>query len=1121
MPDPNGAVQTAIKLAARFCSENGAQEITLAHLFYFMLESKATEDYGIDILFRFNLTRAGLRERIWHTIKPKSTTADAIPEVRMGEDVISIFNSVRQKFSGKEFGSAEIILESLQQGNNYINTLLLQHNLSYEKYYAKYKKQVVGEKLAMPASSKLDAGVLANYSVDLVEEARNGRLDQVIGVEAKIAACITTLSRRIKNNPVLVGPAGTGKCLAKGTAVLAYDGSIKKVEDIKIGDLLMGPDSRPRQVLSLGRGTSDMFEIRQKYGDSYTVNKDHILSLKRGPELLNICVKDFLVRKNIKDFKGWKCSVEFPKQEVLIDPYFLGLWLGDGSSAKGDITAVDTEIISYLQQFANTHRSHLRQHGITYSFVNDDTDIIYQHDTNGEPIRAFANSRLASRHVGRAETGIAAVLAGKQKTSGGYGWSREKGSSSIYEKLRNLGLLNNKHIPSTYKINSRRIRLQLLAGLIDSDGHLGKDNYFEIVQKREVLARDICFLARSLGFRCKIHNKIATMRRKDGSTYYCPVFRLTISGGIEVIPTKVKRKICIATNPNKDWLRSAIEVIPKGVGEYFGFTLDGDGLFVLSDFTVTHNTAIVSGLAIAIAEKRVPPHLQDKHIFRLDLPALLAGTQFRGNFEERLVAILNEAKQDPRIILFIDEIHTIVGTGAGNKDGLDAANIIKPALASGDLRCMGATTLDEYDRTILSDPALERRFDKISVEEPSSEDTIGIISGVKVKFEQFHGVTMDVSLVPNLVALANYIPDRRNPDKSVDLLDTTLAMVKCGNNKMAYYEDLIEAASKLAQIPVQFLNTTSDAEYLNNAEKFLRENLIHQDEAIAAALRMLSKAKAQVSSPNQPKGRMLIDGPEGVGKSELAYLFGEIVLGSREKVYRIDGSRLKDKMYMSSLTGSPPGFVGHDENNNDVISHIRRNNVCVILIDEIDSMDSSLLEFWLSAFDNGQIKDNKNRPVSLGNSYFFMTGNATSEMVREGTKSIGFQEAPVKPKYEEKLKKKYGAKFLDRMDEVVIANALVKKDLEYVVRLKASKMNAHMPHLKFDLSDEAVKTIADISVEKGYVGARNILRMIGKMVDPILTACVFAGKTNVFIDFNQEKGFFIPDEVKEAEPCHQ
>lgn len=413
---------------------------------------------------------------------------------------------------------------------------------------------------------------------------------------SKLHDCIPSIS---KGQCWLIG-AETG-CLGIHTKIIMYDGSLKNVEDIVIGDQLMGIDSTPRNVLSLHRGIEMMYDVIQNKGITYKVNQSHILSLKPSGEksnkkfnsTTNIKISDF-VNLNItdkKNLKGYKAnSIQHSFKPILIDPYLLGLWLGDGSSTKPQFTNIDNEIIEYIYQYANNTKQTITvSSNISYSIVRPNKKII-QLDNNKCEIKTWDSLTEACTHLNMLVTNLSQAAKTNIKCGGFYWKYYNEGTKCLMTLLSNYNLINNKHIPDNYLYNTIECRLQLLAGLIDSDGsYTLKRNSFEITQKRKILSEQIVYLARSLGFYTSIVEKIATMKRKNNTIYECLVYRISIHGYLDVVPTKVKRKKAKISTRITNPLVTGIQIVKDKIDNYYGFNLDGDNLFLLEDFTVTHN----------------------------------------------------------------------------------------------------------------------------------------------------------------------------------------------------------------------------------------------------------------------------------------------------------------------------------------------------------------------------------------------------------------------------------------------------------------------------------------------------------------------------------------------------
>jgi replicative DNA helicase len=385
---------------------------------------------------------------------------------------------------------------------------------------------------------------------------------------------------------VLAARPSMGKCLAKGTKVVKYDGRPEAVENIQLGDLLMGPDSRPRRVLSVARGREKMYWIRQHKGVDYRVNESHVLSLKRARspnkgEIIDISVRDFLSKskKFQNNFRGFKVAIDLPDQAVPLDPYFIGLWLGNGKRSTLGITTRDQEVVDYLYSYATSL-------GIT----------VTKNDARGKRCLTYSITPI---------------------TRGVHGGPEFFKASSLPGQLNSLRLLKNKHIPDVYLYNSRRVRLELLAGLIDADGHYvaSQDGPYEITTKDERLAKQIKYLVDSLGYRTSLIAKKATLKSK---CYECSVYRVRFNGNVDEIPVKVARKKARPRTDHRDWQVTGIRVEPDGTDDYYGFTLSGDGRFLLEDMTVTHNTA----LALTIGQNAALRDGQTIGVFSLEMSAV-------------------------------------------------------------------------------------------------------------------------------------------------------------------------------------------------------------------------------------------------------------------------------------------------------------------------------------------------------------------------------------------------------------------------------------------------------------------------------------------------------------------
>jgi ATP-dependent Clp protease ATP-binding subunit ClpA len=770
---------------------------------------------------------------------------------------------------------------------------------------------------------------LNKFCIDLVVKASNNKIDPLIGREKEVERMIEILSHYKKKNPLLVGEAGVGKCLGKGTEVRMFDGTLKKVEDIVVGDLVMGPDSTNRLVTGLARGREEMFRVDQKYGISYEVNKSHILSLKHWKKgLVNIEVSEFIGKNKTfkREAKGWKSGFDLPYKETIIPPYLLGIWLGYGHSRDARITTSEPEIVGYMQEYCN---------------YND----------------------LTLTNVGSA---------GKAST-----YSITGNGGMFRLQLDGQGVLGNKHIPEVYLMNSLSERLELLAGLLDTDGYLDRGQGFEITQKNKTLAVQIQELAQSVGLRCSRREVVKTCVNNGVKGIYHLMY---ITGKLNIIPNKVSRRKVLKEGENRS--NTEISLTSIGDGDYYGFTLKGvDRLFLLKDGTVTHNTAIVDGLASRIASGNVPGPLKGAKIFSTSIAAIMAGTKFRGDVEEKMQELLAELKKHEEdegvvTILFIDEMHQIIGAGtnSGGSDGSSIANIIKPQLASGELSLIGATTEKEYKRTIQKDEALNRRMQVVRVDQPSDAETIEIIrKGIAPVLNAYHGVRFSESVIESAVRLSSkYITDKAQPDKAISLLDSIGARLRTTENRdIARVSDVEKLISVITGTPVSAFKQKVGVEEYIDIEGKLNSIVFGQTEAIKKISEIYERSKAGLSEVGQPIGSVLAVGPTGSGKSQVAKSLADI---TESYFLKINMGEYTEEHSVAKLFGAPPGYIGHSDGGL-LTSAIRKNPHAVILLDEIEKAHVKVFEALLGIIDGAKMVSGEGDSVDFSNTFIFMTSN--------------------------------------------------------------------------------------------------------------------------------------------------
>ena len=588
-------------------------------------------------------------------------------------------------------------------------------------------------------------------------------------------------------------------------------------------------------------------------------------------------------------------------------------------------------------------------------------------------------------------------------------------------------------------------------------------------------------------------------------------------------------------------------------------------------------SAIAEGLALRIIQKRVSRVLYNKRVVTLDLASLVAGTKYRGQFEERMKAVMNELEKNENIILFIDEIHTIVGAG-GATGSLDASNMFKPALARGEIQCIGATTLDEYRQHIEKDGALERRFQKVLVEETSPEETLEILENIKEQYEIHHNVNYTHESLKACVDLTSrYMSDRFLPDKAIDALDEAGSRVNIKNmsvpkeivdlekqleevreskntvvkkqkyeeaaklrddekrverllieaqerwqedsklNRVTVNEDNIaDVVSMMTNVPVNKI-VKSEKNKLSKLSGLIGKKLIGQKDAIEKVVKAIQRNRAGLKAPDKPIGSFIFLGQTGVGKTQLAKILASEIFESEENLIRIDMSEYMEKFAVSRLVGAPPGYVGYEEGG-QLSEKVRRRPYSVILLDEVEKAHPDIFNMLLQVLDDGFLTDSLGRKVDFQNTIIIMTSNIGARQVKDFGSGLGFETASQKAQSSEiekgviqkELKKTFSPEFLNRIDDIVIFNALEPKDIRLIVDIELVKLIERVQKLSYEIS--ITDSAKDFIAEKGYdskFGARPLNRAIQKHVEDLIAENVVNNtlkeQDQIIIDKNEKE----------------
>ena len=556
-------------------------------------------------------------------------------------------------------------------------------------------------------------------------------------------------------------------------------------------------------------------------------------------------------------------------------------------------------------------------------------------------------------------------------------------------------------------------------------------------------------------------------------------------------------------------------------------------------------TAIAEGLSLRIAEGDVPARLRKKEVYLLDLTALVAGTQFRGQFESRIKGLVDEVKADGNIILFIDEVHNLVGTGDA-EGSMNAANILKPALSRGEIQVIGATTFEEYRKYIEKDAALERRFQPVTIAEPSIDDTVEVLLGIKSYYETYHRVRLSDRLVRRIVVLSErYITDRFLPDKAIDLLDESCACAALRNKSIAAYDEAAEKREKLAS-EEEAISQESEIDYeklaevryelaqldgqieklapealgaevteedlahvielwtgipasrvrenelkrLSHLEEKLKEKIVGQDEAVQALSSAIRRSRVQISPRRRPASFIFV-GPTGVGKTELVKVLAAELFDTPETLIRLDMSEFMEKHSVSRIIGSPPGYVGYDESG-QVTEKVRRRPYSVLLFDEIEKAHPDVMNILLQILDEGKVTDAHGRTVNFENTVIVMTSNAGSE--KKGG-SLGFAKSEQEANKEKAMKalsEFLRPEFLSRVDEVIVFRSLKDEDYQAIARLMLREYQDSLKERGIELScDDAAFAWLSQHAAGGKSGARDLRNLIRHEIeDKIASALV-------------------------------
>ena len=533
-------------------------------------------------------------------------------------------------------------------------------------------------------------------------------------------------------------------------------------------------------------------------------------------------------------------------------------------------------------------------------------------------------------------------------------------------------------------------------------------------------------------------------------------------------------------------------------------------------------TAMAEGLAQKISLSEVPDLLKDIQIYSLDLGSLLAGTKFRGDFEQRLKQVLNELEKQPHAILFIDEIHTIVGAGATSSGSMDASNILKPVLALGEIRCIGSTTYEEYKNHFGKDRALSRRFEKIEISEPPVDEAVKILKGLRTRYEEHHGIRYtDASLKAAARLSAKYLNDRYLPDKAIDVIDETGAYLRLhggDRRRKIHPRDVETIVAQMAKIPAITV-TTTDKDKLANLEKELKQVVFGQDPAIHSLSTAIKRSRAGLGTPEHPVGSFLFTGPTGVGKTEVARQVARILA---VEFMRFDMSEYMEKHAVARLIGAPPGYVGFEQGGL-LTDGIRKNPHCVLLLDEIEKAHPDLFNILLQVLDHATLTDNNGRRADFRNVIVMMTSNAGAREMSANTIGFGQFQDDIQSKGKKAIEKLFSPEFRNRIDGIITFNSLTVGIMKKIVDKFIVELNGQLSakRVSLVLSDDARAKLAESGHDPRY-GARPLGRVIQNEIKDVLSDDILFGELvkggKVRVDFADDRFTFEYESAVSSKP---
>jgi ATP-dependent Clp protease ATP-binding subunit ClpA len=1103
-------VELIVSNASNYAKEQKHEYVTLEHLALALVQHQEFNDLLVKLHIDVNGIENDLKEHI--NAQAYLVSVDpAYESPKRTHALERVFNRAFTQvlFSGRtNMLVADIYISLTSENHSQAQFIFSRYGINPQdlvKFYKKNYNEAKGSKLA--TSHKADS-ILDEFCTNLNEKAIAGKIDPVIGRDDELAEITEVLAKRNKSNVLMVGDPGVGKAQPLYSKVKTPSGWTT-IDEIKVGTTITAHDGKDTTVIGVfPQGKKEIYEIVFADGRTARSSIDHLWTIygkfgeayttpggwksKRvGPttmELSAIIEKSKTNKSYIKGLHIPLISHQYDKQniEVPIAPYLLGALIGDGCYAptKMGFTSADQFMVDKV------------------ATLLPDNCFISQ---SGKVIDFKINGRnLSEKFIP--------------------GGSRYRGQTPnpLKEKLIDLGIYgqrsHEKYIPEQYFNCSNQQKIELIQGLMDTDGYVGKNGTLQYTSTSFTLANQVVELVRSIG-------GIATIRAKINNTYlykgervsckdaYTVNIRYYQPNSLVTLPRKLER---ISKNYQYSNLRLGISDI-KYVGEEECKCImidHPDHLYITDNYVVTHNTAVAEGLALHITQGVVPEYLKEFTVYNLDIGSLLAGSKYRGEFEEKLKDVLRALETKGNTILFIDEAHQMRGAGAGGGgSSVDFANMIKPALSKGNIKVIASTTWEEYTSSFEKDRALMRRFYRMNITEPTSEVAVNILNGLKSHFEKFHKGKITDEAIDAAVSLSvRYQTDKRLPDKAIDLIDTACAKKRIlGKQFTIGRGEIVEVLSKITKIPTDQIGvdqSTSSAS-LVNLEADLKTKLYGQDQAIDEVLDKIYVAKSGLKALDKPMGSFLFIGPSGVGKTELAKL---LAANLQMKLIRFDMSEYQEKHTVAKLIGAPPGYVGYEDGNLGgglLVSEIEKNPNSIVLFDEIEKAHPDVSNVLLALMDEGAVTSSNGKKADARNTIVIMTSNlGAAESERN---SIGFGNIKDRSGEDDKaIKEFFKPEFRNRLDGICKFKKLDELSIKRVVHKFMAEVEELLSEkkIKIKLTEAAVDFLAKEGFDPA-MGARPMARKIHTLIKvPLSKKILFEGvsaKALVMVDVVDDK----------------